>query len=216
MPTFIEQSTGIVAYDQKSPGPGWEEIPRGGTAFRTRLDNGQWIAQRVDHMRCPHAHKDGWEQVLTTRRSPRPKEWHQGGRSSIRFGFARLDSREKADGADNVAVVLPDEPGMYTSANCPGSRYVFPPGMLVGGLPEDYLTEKLLTFRLRKIGIHPGVLKPVPSSSWQKQAFEKLHCLAWELSEDIRQVAIGRYGQQHTCAGWTRDKQTAAFRRGSK
>ena len=157
MPTYLDPTTGIVITAPDHPDRGWENIPGSGTLIRTILADGSWIAERVHYVKVSDRIDQGWEQV-EKKKAPRPESFTTGPWSGIRFGFTPLSRWErKAFDKDReaIAVVLPDEPGYLSSAECPGSRYHFQVGMITECIPADYLVEKLLTYRVRKLGLDP-------------------------------------------------------------
>ena len=226
MPSYLDEKTGVLQKAVEPPSTASVEVRGHGTLLRTRRPDGTWTAERVHYLKVPDRIAQGWEHVLW-KRSPVPEAWVTGERSEIRFGFARMTRNEKRAVGENpgTAVVLPEEPGLQSAAECPGSRYMFQVGMLTGGAPADYLIEKLLSFRVRKLGLNTeaglsvirgeqgfqprGFIGPSP---WQKERLEGLVTLATALSDDLAFAARETFGTDQKYTAWSRRRQWKAMK----
>lgn len=225
MSTCFDPATGTVTYSQTPPDDSWLDIPAGGTLIRT-IDpsRGGWTAERVHHTRLVDHVRQGWEEV-TRKQVDLPDRWYRGSKSAIRFGFAALTKDEQRAMAGNAAIVivLPDEPGLRSACNCPGSRYYFQLGMVTGGVPDDYVIDKLLTHRVRMLGIPleaaltilrggigfppRGWTGPTP---WQEGKLQELVEIATCLSDDLAEIARVQFGDGADSTAWNRRKQWQA------
>lgn len=220
---YVDPASGVI--EKTRPNNDWREVHGSGVLMRTIEREGEWVAQRVHPFKRLERSEQGWEEV-TWPGVPTPVAWATGPRSRIRFGFCALARGEQEALGDRsgVAVVLPDIPGRKASAKCPGARYMFQAGMVSGGIPADYLVEKLLSFRLCKMGLSRTagewvttgpipVLKPSGStglSPWEKDALEKLMALATALSDDLAEASRRELGDTDECSVWSRRKQWQA------
>jgi hypothetical protein len=220
---YLEPASGVI--EKTRPNNHWREVSGAGVLMRTVDRSGEWLAQRVHSSKRFALSEQGWEEVTWPGVSL-PAAWTTGQRSQIRFGFCAVTRGEQeALGARRgIAVVLPDIPGRTASAKCPGARYMFQSGMVSEGIPADYLVEKLLSFRLCKMGLSRAagvwvttgpmpVLKPTGSqglSPWEKDALEKLMALASALSDDLAEASRQAFGDTDECSVWSRRRQWQA------
>lgn len=218
MPVYLDPTTGVLRRERTSPGTPWREVEGTGTLFRTRRSSGEWVAERGHFTRWEEYEQNGWERVASWRSLPLPSTWHLGSRSGIRFGFADLAPHDPGANEDipMVAVVLPGEPAYLSTACCPGSRSVMQVGMLTNGVPADYLVEKLLTARLRKIGLNLqdfqwNLRVERKPTDWEQTRLEELHMLAERLSDDLMEAARAAFGAGQPTSAWNRKRQVAAI-----
>jgi hypothetical protein len=219
MNTYYHPHTGVCIRAASRPDPTWKDVsgPTTGRLLRIRRPySNHWDACRMHWTHTFDASAEGWEMVLWDKR-PSPSEWFTGPKSGLRFGFAALTAREKAnaDDTDCIAVVLPDEAGWEASAQCPGARHMFQLVMLVGGAPADYVIEKLLHARRfhqcrlpRQAGLKTGFEHAFSQPDFDKMSLGTLWALATHLSDDLAEAARRLYGQDHRGGAWTRELQT--------
>ena len=206
MATYLDPNNGAIVRAPENPGGHLVPVTGSGTLLRTREDDGRWTARRCSFRALEEASDTGWE-LVSRERHPLPEQFMVGATSGLRFGFAALTrwERECVGDVTGTAVVLPDEPGLKSAENCPGSRYMFQIGMLIGGVPEDYLVEKLLTHRTRRAGLPPDRSFLHPRWPWQKEIVEELMQLATRLSNDLQAAALQTFGSDHACNVWNRE-----------
>ena len=229
MPTFLNPETGITEKGrQEPPDDSYVPVHGSGTLLRTldRHDRDLWTAIRVHWSKVHEYLDEGWEHVVW-KKPPVPGEWITGQGSGVRFGFAKPSRAERRAATSDkekpvIAVVLPDEPGIRSAAGCPGSRYYFQVGMIANGIPADYVAEKLLTYRARKLKVRPDSVASAirdgnhdpwgrgefPLSPWQKDQLAKLEELATLLSDELAEAAreaFGGSGQRY--GSWSRRRQ---------
>lgn len=206
MSVFINPKNRILTKDDTSPDPAWEEVKCKGTLMRTAIDKG-WVGRHFTQYEKVRAFFTGWEEV-SWEEIPIPDHWFEGELSGLRFGFADLSEKEKAEAGQGsaIAVVLPDVPGTISPYNCPGSRYPFMIDMLTGGIYPDYLFEKLLTFYTRRAGMG-RVTKIVDGEGLppeKKRVFEEALDLAHSLSLDLAEKASEIFGVEWEFKNWSR------------
>lgn len=226
MPAYLQPKTGIIEKVEAPPAPEWELIPGAGTLVRTLAERRPgWRAMRIHHTKLLDHLDLGWEQVLW-KKAPRPEAWTVGERSGVRFGFSPPTRDEKrafddeASEHEVIAVVLPDDPGMRSAAGCPGSRYYFQVGLVTAGIPADYLVEKLLSYRVRKLGMTMLAAEWIVGgerwrkprgfhgpSPWQREKIEELKVLATHLSDDLAEAARQTFGSGQPHTAWSRQRQ---------
>lgn len=220
---YLDPVSGVI--EKTRPNKKWRETFGSGVLMRTVEQNGEWVARRIHPFKRLEMTEQGWE-VVTWPAVPMPEAWKTGPRSQIRFGFAAVTREEQVALGDRrgIAVVLPDIPGRTASARCPGARYMFQAGMVSEGIPADYLVEKLLSFRLSKMGLSRTggqwvtdgpipVLKPTGSrglTPCEKDALQKLADLASALSDDLAEASRQELGDAEECSVWSRRRQWRA------
>jgi len=224
---YLDPVSGVI--EKTRPNDNWREVHGSGVLMRTVELNGEWVARRVHPFKRLEMSEQGWEEVAWSGVSI-PVAWSTGPRSKIRFGFCAVTRGEQVALGDHrgIAVVLPDIPGRKASAKGPGARYMFQAGMVSEGIPADYLVEKLLSFRLCKMGLARAagqwvtggpmpVLKPTGSaglSPWEKDALGKLMDVASALSDDLAEASRRELGDTDECSAWSRRKQWRARKAG--